>query len=99
MRAAAVGSQFKVDNTKLAQAEKLIGQIRKRLDIAERVLAHEARFTEAIPVDTITEADLLTQVREHFEQRTAEDDELLAANDAEQREIRNTNLEIRNKYE
>jgi len=64
--AAAVGSQIQVDNSKLAQTEKLIGQIKKRLDVAERVLAHEGRFVEPIEVDVIDEQDLLTQIHEHF---------------------------------
>ena len=66
IRAASVGSKLQVDNTKLAQAEKLIGEIKKRLDVSERVLAHEARFTEAIPIETVNTAELLAQVKEHF---------------------------------
>lgn len=67
VRAAAVGSQIQVDNSKLAQTEKLIGQIKKRLDVAERVLAHESQFVQAIPVDAVSEADLLTQVDDYFQ--------------------------------
>ncbi len=66
IQAAAVDSQIQVDNSKLAQTEKLISQIKKRLDVAERVLAHESRFVQTIPVDAVTEADLLTQVDEYF---------------------------------
>ncbi len=67
VRAAAVGSHIKVDNSKLAQTEKLISQIKKRLDVAERVLAHESTFVQAIPVDSIGEQDLLTQVDDYFQ--------------------------------
>lgn len=66
VKAAAVGSQIQVDNSKLAQTEKLISQIKTRLDVAERVLAHESQFVQAIPVDAVAEADLLTQVDEYF---------------------------------
>jgi hypothetical protein len=66
VRAAAVGSRLNIDNSKLAQTEKLIQQIKKRLDVAERVLAHETRFIEPLPVPTVTEQDLLTQIDEHF---------------------------------
>ena len=69
VQAAAVGSQFQVDNGKLAQTSKLIAQIQKRLDVAERVLAHESRFIEAIPVDTVLESDLVAQVDEYFQQQ------------------------------
>jgi hypothetical protein len=66
VKAAAVGSKFKVDHSKLAQTEKLIRQIKKRLDVAERVLAHEARFVEPIQVDVISETDLIAEVDEHL---------------------------------
>ncbi len=74
VKAAAVGSKFQVDNSKLAQTEKLIAQIQKRLDVAERVLAHESRFVENIPVDTVPEADLVAQVDEYFQQHEAPED-------------------------
>jgi len=69
VKATAVGSHFQVDNSKLAQTEKLIAQIKKRLDVAERVLAHESQFVQAIPVDAVVEADLLTQVDDYFRDR------------------------------
>ncbi|MHC4646224.1 MAG: signal peptide-containing protein [Planctomycetota bacterium] len=67
VKAASVGSRIKVDNSSLAQTEKLIAQIKKRLDVAERVLAHESRFVQSIPVDAIPEEDLLAQIDEYFE--------------------------------
>jgi hypothetical protein len=69
VKAAAIGSNIQVDNSKLAKTEKLISQIKKRLDVAERVLAHESQFVQAIPVDAVAEADLLTQVDEYFQTR------------------------------
>jgi RNase H-fold protein (predicted Holliday junction resolvase) len=66
VKAAAVGSPLQVDNSKLAQTEKLIGEIRKRLDTAERVLAHEARFIQPMQIDTITERELVAQVDDYF---------------------------------
>jgi len=67
LKASATGSHIEVDDSKLAQTQKLIDQIKKRLDVAERVLAHESRFVQSIPVDTITEKDLVNQVDEYFE--------------------------------
>ena len=69
VKAASTGSQIQVDNSKLAQTEKLIAQIQKRLDVAERVLSAESRFVEQIPVDTVVEADLVAQVDEYFDAR------------------------------
>ncbi len=66
VKAAAAGSQIQMDNSKLAQTEKVIAEIRKRLDISERILAHEAQFTQEIPVDTINEKDLMQQVDDYF---------------------------------
>jgi hypothetical protein len=71
VKAASVGSRIQVDNGKLAQTEKLIAQIKKRLDVAERVLAHESQFVESIPVDTVLEADLVAQVDEYFQEHEA----------------------------
>jgi hypothetical protein len=69
VKAASVGSKIQVDNSKLAQTEKLIAQIQKRLDVAERVLAHESTFVESIPVDTVVEEDLVAQVDDYFKAR------------------------------
>jgi chromosome segregation ATPase len=66
VQAAAVGSHVQVDGSKLAQTEKLIGDIKKRLDVAERVLSHEGRFVEPIKIDVVNEKDLLSQVQEYF---------------------------------
>lgn len=81
VKAAAVGSHIQVDNSKLAQTEKLIAQIKKRLDVAERVLAHESKFVQAIPVDAVVEADLLTQVDDYFR-----DKQQLASSDLQMQE-------------
>jgi hypothetical protein len=64
VKASSVGTNVQIDNSKLAQTEKLIGQIRKRLDVAERVLAHQAQFVQPISVDVIDEKDLISQVNE-----------------------------------
>jgi len=66
VQAASVGSTVAIDNTKLAQSQKLIREIKQQLDVAERVLSHESRFVEPIQVDTVTEKDLLTQVNEYL---------------------------------
>ena len=78
VKAASIKSDIKVDNSKLAQTEKLISQIQKRLDVAERVLAHESNFVQAIPVDSVTEKDLFAQIDEYFDVDSGET--MLAAN-------------------
>ena len=76
VQAASVGSRIEVDATKLAQTERLIETIKKRLDVAERVLAHESRFVRPIEIDTISEEELLSEVDEYF---AAPDSEMTAA--------------------
>lgn len=66
VKAASVGSPLHVDNSKLAQTEKLLGDIKKRLDVAERVLAHEARFVQPIEIDVVDEQDLIAQVDDYL---------------------------------
>jgi BMFP domain-containing protein YqiC len=80
VKAASVGSKIQVDNSKLAQTEKLIAQIQKRLDVAERVLAHESQFVESIPVDSVVEEDLVAQVDDYFKAHKGADK--TAGNDA-----------------
>jgi predicted nucleic acid-binding Zn-ribbon protein len=64
VQAASAGSDTPVafDHSKLAQAKQVVGEIRHHLDVAEHVLAHEAKFTDSVPVDVVSEKDLLQQV-------------------------------------
>jgi hypothetical protein len=66
VKAAAVGTEFQIDGSKLAQSEKLIREIKQQLDIAERVLAHQANFVEPIQIDVVNEKELLEAVNEHL---------------------------------
>ena len=61
---ASVGSGVQVDHSKLAQTEQLIAQIKKQLDVAERVLAHKAKFVESsITLENpVNEKELLSEV-------------------------------------
>jgi chromosome segregation ATPase len=62
------GAPLQLDQSKLAQAKRVIGDIRKHLEVAERVLAHEAKFTPVLPAmaDAIDEKDLVGQVDAHL---------------------------------
>lgn len=66
VKAASIGSTFQIDSSKLAQSEKLITEIKKQLDVAERVLAHQSRFVQPIQIDIVNETDLIQQVNEHL---------------------------------
>jgi hypothetical protein len=66
VQAAAVGSRMEMDHSKLAKTEKLIGEIKKRLDVAERVLARQSEFVQPIEVSVVDEDDLFAQVDEYL---------------------------------
>ncbi|MEM9417600.1 MAG: hypothetical protein AAGA25_00925 [Planctomycetota bacterium] len=62
VQAAESASGLALNDSKLNQTEKLISELQERLDVAERTLAHEARFTAGIPLAGPTEAELLAEV-------------------------------------
>ena len=66
VQASGATKDVRINETKLAKAEKLIGEIRKQLDVAERVMAREAKFTSPIPLDVVNEKDLVAAVDEHL---------------------------------
>lgn len=70
--AAADSKNLDLDNSKLTQTEELIASIKKRLEVAERVLAHESKFIETIPVGTVREKDLLDEIDSYFEPTAVE---------------------------
>jgi hypothetical protein len=66
VQASGATKDVRINETKLAKAEKLIGDIRKQLDVAERVMAREAKFVSPIPLDVVNEKDLVAAVDEHL---------------------------------
>lgn len=67
LKAASVGTQVQFDGSRLTKAEKLIADITKRLDVAERVLDHESDFLiPTSPVDGVSEAELIDELDEYF---------------------------------
>lgn len=83
VQAAATHSTLKVDRSKTNDARRIITQIKKRLDVAERLLEKEQIFVESIPVNGIDETDLVSQVDEYLhgqkEDGTLSSDTLSAA--------------------
>jgi hypothetical protein len=67
VKAQAVGTKVHIDNSQLARAEKLMAQIQKRLDTAQRVLAHEADLLFDPVVDVVNESELLAEVDAHLD--------------------------------
>jgi hypothetical protein len=61
---------LQIDNSKLAQSQRLIGQIREKLDVAERVLAHESKFVEPINVQVVDEGELKQKTDDFLQTKT-----------------------------
>ena len=57
-----------LDNSQLVRAKKLIGELNKQLDVAQRVLDAEGKFTGLIPVEALNPVpeDLSAQIDEYF---------------------------------
>ena len=73
LKSASAGTAASIDDGKLAQAQRMLEKVKTELDVAERVLAHEARFTDVAPVEgAVNEADLLTKVDAHLTGRPAD---------------------------
>jgi chromosome segregation ATPase len=65
VKAQAVGSklQLQVDDSQLARADKLLSDLQRRLDVAQRVLAHESDLAFEEPIEpVISEAELMAEV-------------------------------------
>jgi hypothetical protein len=62
VQAASVGSKFELDATKLGKTQKILADVRKRLDVAERVMGHESSYVDTIPVEVLDEGELMTEV-------------------------------------
>jgi hypothetical protein len=67
VKATAIGTGIKVDNSKLMQTEELIGEIKKRLDVAERILSHQSHFVQLSEIDVLDEKELVQKVDEYMD--------------------------------
>ena len=66
LEASSVGSSIQVDDSKLAQTERLITDIKKKLDTAQRVLAYEGKMEQPIQVDPVSEQEVMTEAGEYL---------------------------------
>lgn len=87
VKAQAASSQFavQIDDSQLSRADRLVHEIQQRLDVAQRVLAHENDLLELEADETATaqvsEDELLAEVDRHLGRNTAEvatNDEMVA---------------------
>ncbi|MGC6487855.1 MAG: hypothetical protein ACON4Z_09445, partial [Planctomycetota bacterium] len=68
---AASSDRFDLDSTALSEAKEVIASVRKRLDVAQRMLENDMAF-EGEPVDEpLASRDVLQEIEELFEERPA----------------------------
>jgi hypothetical protein len=72
VQAAQTASSVQLDDSQLARAKKLIGELNKQLDVAQKMLDADGKFTGLIPVDTASQVpeDLSNQIDEYFGKST-----------------------------
>jgi chromosome segregation ATPase len=69
LQAVQTATNVHIDDSQLTRAKKLIGDLNKQLDVAEKMLDADGHFTGLIPVDTSAQVpeDLATQIDEYFQ--------------------------------
>ena len=75
VKASAVGSRFNVDDSKLSKADQLLSEIQKRVDVSERILAHDS-ISEITMEDVLNEDELLAEIDDHLRNDGGEDIEV-----------------------
>ena len=60
-------SDLRLDTTKLAQTQRLLGDLRKRLEIAQRVLERESNFADPLPMRQVTREGLAEEIDTFFQ--------------------------------
>ena len=66
VEAAQTTSQIQFDDSRLARARKLVGDLQTRLSVAQRLIDAEGSFTGEIPVDEPAPEDIAEQIDEYF---------------------------------
>jgi hypothetical protein len=52
MKLAASGKDFRLDDSKLAEVQKVLKELKDRLDVTQRVMASEAKFIDDLPLES-----------------------------------------------
>jgi chromosome segregation ATPase len=64
--AAQTTSNYSFDDSQLGRVKELVGDLRTRLDVAERLVNAEGYYQGEIPVEQATPANIVEQISEHF---------------------------------
>lgn len=80
VKASEIGTRFHVDDSKLSKADQLLSDIQKRVDVSERVLAHDS-ISEITMEDVLDEDELLAEIDDHLGTGESEDVEIAKLDD------------------
>jgi len=70
--AAQTTSEYQFDESRLGRVKELIGDLRTRLDVAERLVNAETNFHDEIPLDEAAPENIVEQVTEYFGDEVAQ---------------------------
>lgn len=76
VEAAQASSDVALDDSQLSRAKELIGDLRTRLDVAERMVNVEGAYHDEIPLDMPVPENIVDQVTEYFAPATPDSAEL-----------------------
>ena len=66
LQAAQAASQFQFDDSRLSRCKKLVQELRKRLDVAERIVEQDGKLMENLSIDSEAPEDIADQVDRYF---------------------------------
>lgn len=69
--AAQTTAEYNFDDSKLGRVKELLGDLKTRLDVAERMVNAETSFHDEIPLDQAAPENIVEQVSEYFDRHDA----------------------------
>ena len=66
VQAAQTSSQFQFDDSRLSRCKKLVQELRKRLDVAERIVQQDGKLMENLIIDSEAPEDIAEQIDNYF---------------------------------
>jgi hypothetical protein len=81
VQASAAGGAFELKVSKLSECRSLIKNVKRRLDVAQRVLEKEQHFVEYLPAEVVSDNDLIAQVDQYLDATPQRDAEMIAQSD------------------
>ena len=66
VQAAQTASQFQFDDSQLSRCKKLVAELRKRLDVAERIVEQDGRLVDDLTMGSEAPEDIVEQIDRYF---------------------------------